>query len=923
MRPTIGLLLTIGALLVPATARAQESSAIAGQIVDLSGAPVAGATIRLTGNGLTAARTATTNDDGRYRLAQLAPGTYVIDVEKAGVGRISGTIVAFAEHDTVGDFLLGPVSEKIAVTSSSPDVNLKSTEVSFTYKRDFIQELPLDRSYMGLMQLVPGIADNGTFAPNGGGSRQDNIYLIDGANITNPLFGYLSTEINELDIAEVQIKRGAITAEMGRSQGFITNVVTKSGTNRLAGMYRFEAIPGAWIQESDKQVRSSTDRWINAVGAGAPLVKNRVFVYASGRTVRSTASLSANLFGELPDRKDRTNEGFVKVTAMPATSSVLNVSYRQRPSRSENADIGAEDSPTVSTNSDGTNRVFVASYDWLAGQRTTVNVKAVHMDENADTVAVTDLGFQPLFDPFGLAAMGRVRVGGFYVGGAERRVNRQNYRADEIRVTVSHPFEAGRMLHQVKAGYSWSQGREDLARKTNGWGDLSPLTITFQGASRQVIRALYYPEQPEQLSRGRTNAIFLQDDLALSTRWTINAGVLFSRDQFIQDAAEPIPGVPAPVFQPGPFLTFGFGEQIQPRVGVNYQLRGGQDDKIYANWGRYSGLDQKSGARSMASARLYQEHADFDVLTGALLQKQIAPGTASKAIAAGTRPPYMDEVVVGYATPLPDGWSLDAFYLYRDSDRFIEDTPTVLPESGFVYANDPVADRKYQTLVVDLNRNFRDRWAMNVSYAWSRLSGNVDFDYDLSTQVFNTASLINDGPGTFTADSLRHGVLSQDRSHVLKLLATWVPEWLENLSLGIFMRTQSGTPWEARGLPWPSGSQLLRLLEPLGSHRSPLWSNVDLAAKYRFGLGGRRSLRLEGRLLNVFNQETELRVNTRRYDNPRNNSNILNPPPASCLSCWTDAYAAQQLTNQTSGTFGQPIAYAPQRRLLFAVLFDF
>ena len=50
MRPTIGLLLTIGALLVPAAARGQETSAIAGQIVDLSGAPVAGATIRLTGN---------------------------------------------------------------------------------------------------------------------------------------------------------------------------------------------------------------------------------------------------------------------------------------------------------------------------------------------------------------------------------------------------------------------------------------------------------------------------------------------------------------------------------------------------------------------------------------------------------------------------------------------------------------------------------------------------------------------------------------------------------------------------------------------------------------------------------------------------------------------------------------------------------
>ena len=59
------------------------------------------------------------------------------------------------------------------------------------------------------------MADNNSFAPSGGASRQDNKYLIDGVDITNPGFGYLSTEVNGLDIAEFQVKRGAITAEEG------------------------------------------------------------------------------------------------------------------------------------------------------------------------------------------------------------------------------------------------------------------------------------------------------------------------------------------------------------------------------------------------------------------------------------------------------------------------------------------------------------------------------------------------------------------------------------------------------------------------------------------------------------------------------------------------------------------------------------
>ena len=57
--------------------------------------------------------------------------------------------------------------------------------------------------------------NNGGFAPNAGGSRQDNVFLIDGVNITNPLFGYLATEINELDIQELSATRGAISAAAG------------------------------------------------------------------------------------------------------------------------------------------------------------------------------------------------------------------------------------------------------------------------------------------------------------------------------------------------------------------------------------------------------------------------------------------------------------------------------------------------------------------------------------------------------------------------------------------------------------------------------------------------------------------------------------------------------------------------------------
>src|SRR5213075_3197276 len=110
----------------------------------------------------------------------------------------------------------------------------RSTEVSFNISSDVLNSLPLDRTYRGLFQMIPGVADNRSpIGPSAGGSRQDNTYLIDGANITSPSFGYLSTEVNELDISEVNLKRAGISAEFGRTAGSVINAVSRSGSNQF------------------------------------------------------------------------------------------------------------------------------------------------------------------------------------------------------------------------------------------------------------------------------------------------------------------------------------------------------------------------------------------------------------------------------------------------------------------------------------------------------------------------------------------------------------------------------------------------------------------------------------------------------------------------------------------------------------------
>jgi len=86
--------------------------------------------------------------------------------------------------------------------------------------------------------------------------------------------------------------------------------------------------------------------------------------------------------------------------------------------------------------------------------------------------------------------------------------------------------------------------------------------------------------------------------------------------------------------------------------------------------------------------------------------------------------------------------------------------------------------------------------------------------------------------------------------------------------------------------------------------------------------GSRHAVRLEGRIMNLFNTETALLVDQRKYLNARNTT-IPTPSDPTCLSCWTDSWTAAQPTTQPNAAFGKPTNWAAPRRLLLSVLFDF
>jgi hypothetical protein len=902
----LATLLAVLSCLAPAVARGQTNGSISGVVFDQGGQLVEGAAVRLTGDPLPGERTAVTDARGVYSFPLLLTGPYTLEVSKQGVGSAKRAVTVQVDVDTQVDIVLGlNLDETIEVSAAAPVVDLKSTEVNFNYDAQLIKELPLQRTYAGLFQLIPGVAENNAGTAglvSGGASRQDNTYLLDGVNITNPGFGYLSTEVNEFDIAEFNVKRGAISAEFGRSSGFVTNAVTRSGTNEFKGGFRFEAIPANWNAKNEAtNIRSTTDRWIPSYFVGGPILSNKLFFYTSGQLLKSNTSGRVNNLGPVPDSETTTKEIFGKLTFAPVQSQFFNVGYRVRPSETEFASVLVNDSPEVATDSEGTNRVATAHWNMFFGQRNYIEAKYLRLDEEGEAVARTDLGYRPTFDLNNLRQMGYFvdPVSGFRYGGAPLLLNRQNYARNEIRVNSGTVFNLGRSSHDLRAGFMYEDTLEDLTRTANGWG-----TITLVEAGRRW-QGQYYPTQNPQLSKSRTYSFFVQDNIQIGSRLVFNAGLLINRDDFAQQIGD----------TRNTFLTFDYGDQLQPRVGVNYNIRKGKGDKVYANYGRYYASDQKSSARAHAPLRLVQNTPFFDAVTGALISDTTSPNTTGRVILPGLQPTYTDEWLAGYATPLGGNWGLDVFYLDRTAKDFIEDQPSVLPASTFVVDNLANARRDYRALTIELNRRMADRWSTTVSYAWSELKGNFDLDYSAGA-VFNTSSILQDGPGVFVEDDYRYGKLAEDRPHVLKVFGTYMIT--DAFSLGGYVRAQSGTPWERRVQDWYSGYRLL--LEPLGTNRNDFWTNVDLLAAYNLRMGGRVVTRFEARILNLFNEQTALSRDNRAFLDPRTrqfNGTQVAGDPAS----YTRALIIN--TAQPNALLGTATSYAPPRRLLLMARVDF
>lgn len=251
-RATRGMLaLMMLAFSVPALAQS-DNSQISGFVRDQAGAVVAGAKVTVRSETKVTERTAVTNADGYFIVANLPPDVYSVTVEQTGFRQFKETGRKLDPNIPASlDVALqtGEISETVSVVASASAVQSESSTVGRLIEGKQIEALQLNgRNPLFLALLKPGVSggalggfsfglSSGGFNINGSRS-QDNLITFDGAVGIRTRSNGTSIGVADLDSTqEIQVLTANYNAEYGRSSGGQIRIVTRSGGQQFHGTF--------------------------------------------------------------------------------------------------------------------------------------------------------------------------------------------------------------------------------------------------------------------------------------------------------------------------------------------------------------------------------------------------------------------------------------------------------------------------------------------------------------------------------------------------------------------------------------------------------------------------------------------------------------------------------------------------------------
>ena len=207
---------------------------IQGTVTDPSGALVAGAEVTITNSASGYTQTVKSGNDGGFRLVNLPPNQYRLQVTAPGFQQFTQDIAVHTQVPIQVKAALALAGATQTVDVSATAEALENVPAAHTdVGQTLLQNLPLSTTAQGLsdaITLTSGgvVADsNGFFHPQG--DHGETTYVVDGQPISDQQSKTFSTQLPSNAFQSMELVTAGPGAEYGDKTSMVVNAVTRSG----------------------------------------------------------------------------------------------------------------------------------------------------------------------------------------------------------------------------------------------------------------------------------------------------------------------------------------------------------------------------------------------------------------------------------------------------------------------------------------------------------------------------------------------------------------------------------------------------------------------------------------------------------------------------------------------------------------------
>lgn len=867
---------------VPAFAQPAQTGTINGEVKDATGAVLPGVTVTLTSQDRGFARDTVSDANGRYVFPAVPIGMYRITATLQGFQTASSTdnLVEVEKTTSVPLTLsVGQLTDTVQVVGETPIVDPTTVTATTRLSKDEFEKLPVGRSYQALTGAAPGVVGTGN-VNSAGALTTSNLFIIDAVDTTDPTTGTFGTNLNFEAIQEVSVLTSAVGAEYGRAQGAIVNVVTKSGTNRFEGAFKYLFANDQWNAQN-KTVNQITGASLERVkfdqvnptysfAGGGPIWKNRAFFFATWELIQNT-SPQRQTAGSVPEdfqqvREDKYSN--VRGTFQVRDGHTVWLKYYQSPGDGIVRDdywgttfTGDREALTAQSQ---TAENWAAQWSGVIRNNWSVEAAAANYASRID-VGTFEMGILN-GAPIESLEDGKVYNGATFAGFVERP-------RQQFNVASNWFLLPGGRSHNVKAGYDFqnleSGAQFDYPNKQYYIAEsYNPVTRTPVFGPNSV-RQDY--DSGASVSSGKIHSLFIRDKMELTDRLSAEAGLRWENQSGSSDIGQATVDT----------------SMLAPRLSATYDLGGDGNSLLTTSYGRYYASIIQSFSDAFAQVAQQTNYNNY-VWNGSAFvfqnRVQLSGGSTFQPN-LDLKASHMDEFTVGYQRQIGRHFGASARFIARGWGNLIDDTRTFNADGSInrQVVNYDEAERNYRGVQFTAEKRFSNNWNAQASYTFSRTRGN-HFPADVFTalgdytdaQCRTTVDLTIGTNGVLPCAEVQNGanktgLATYDRPHNFKLAAAYVrPVGPVNLVFGALTEMLSKFRYEKQrtmnvlipGTTLNSGNTATYFYNERGSdpvEGMEWYLDTSVEGTWRIFSTAQAGFRAE--IFNIFDRQEQLRSN--------------------------------------------------------------